>query len=241
MPEFNPTIHCYLRQPNNRGKAALKNYTGQRFNRLLVFSFLGMTDSAKGCRDAHWLCRCDCGKWWTATASNLKRGITQSCGCWNYDKTPYSKTHGMSNTLVHRIWSGIRTRITNSNHHSYPRYGGKGLTLCEGMQSFEDFYAVVGDPPKGKDSIDRWPNNKDGGYWCGRCDECSKNGWPKNVRWADDNEQAANRKSNVWLTHNGETLIIAEWARRLNRDHRIISALLKQCKSNAEALGLSGP
>lgn len=227
MPEFNPSIHAYLRQPNNRSKARLQNLTGQKFNRLLVFGLLGMTDSAKGCRETHWLCHCDCGKWWVTTTTRLKNGQSQSCGCWNRDKTPFSKTHGKSQTLVHRIWSGIRTRTTNPNHHAYPRYGGKNLTLCMGMQTFEGFYAIVGDPPEGKNSIDRWPNNQ-GGYWCGECTECSKNKWPKNVRWADPKDQGANMEKNIWLTHNGETLILSEWARRLEIPHQTISARLKR-------------
>src|SRR6267142_423472 len=126
MPEFNPTIHAYLRQPNNRGKARLENLTGKRFNRLLVFSLLGMTDSTKGCRETCWLCRCDCGKWWVTTTTRLKNGQSQSCGCWNYDKTPFAKTHGKSQTLIYRIWTGIKTRIYNFNHKSSKRYGRAG-------------------------------------------------------------------------------------------------------------------
>lgn len=232
MPEFNPTIHGNLRQPNNRGKANLKTYAGKRFNRLLVYGFLGMQG-----KHPQWLCRCDCGKWWVVAAQRLDNGQSQSCGCWNYDKTPYSKTHGMSKTLIHRIWTGIRNRIYNSNHHSYPRYGGKGLTLCAGLQTFEDFYAFVGEPPDGKDSLDRYPNNN-GGYWCGQCQECQSNQHSKNIRWADDKDQARNRKQNVWLTANGKTMIASDWARELRISTTTIRARLRKGLSDAQALGL---
>lgn len=237
MPEFNPTIHGTLRQPNNRGKALLKSYAGRRFNRLLVLGFLGMSQG----RQAQWLCRCDCGKFWVTTPTRLLNGESQSCGCWNYDKPPASKTHGKAKSFVHRIWCGIRTRINNPKHHSHPRYGGRGLTLCSGMQTFAGFYAVVGEPPKGKDSIDRWPDNANGGYWCGSCDECSKNGWSKNVRWADAKEQSANTKKNVYLTANGETLIMAEWERKLGIDHQTIRSRLSKGWTDAQALGVDLP
>jgi hypothetical protein len=238
MPKFDPIIHCYLRQPTAKGKANLKNLVGRRFNRLWVLSLLGMTDSAKGCRETHWFCRCDCGEWWVTTTTRLKNGQSQSCGCWNYDKTPWSKTHGQSKTFIYRVWTGIKNRIYNTNHHSYPDYGGRDITLCAGLQAYEDFYAFVGDPPKGKKSIDRWPNNESGGYWCGQCDECSKNKWPKNIRWADDMEQGGNRRNNVLLTANGETLILSEWARRLGTSIHLIRARLKRGMTDAQALGL---
>lgn len=212
MPEFNPTIHGNLRQPNNRGKSRLRNFTGQRFNRLLVFGFLGITDSAKGCREAVWLCRCDCGKWWVTTPTRLLNGQSQSCGCWNYDKTPYSKTHGLTGTLVYRIWSGIYTRSFNLNHKSSKRYGQIGLTMCEGIRKFEDFYALMHDPPSDKHSIDRWPDGQ-GGYWCGQCDECKRENHSKNMRWATPLEQAEHMRTNVYLTYNGVTHHLSEWAR----------------------------
>lgn len=212
MPEFNPNIHCYLRKPNNRGKARLENLTGQKFNRLLVYSLLGMTDSIKGCRETHWLCCCDCGKWWTTTTLRLKNGQSQSCGCWNRDKVPYSKTHGKSKTLAYRIWSGIYTRSFNLSHKSSKRYGQIGLIMCQGIRRFEDFYTLMGDPPTKLHSIDRWPDGN-GGYWCGQCHECEANGHSKNMRWATPLEQAEHMRTNVYLTYNGVTHHLSEWAR----------------------------
>lgn len=212
MPEFNPTIHGNLRQPNNRGKARLGNFTGQRFNKLLVFSFLGMADTARGSRQARWLCRCDCGKWWVTTPTRLENGESQSCGCWNYAKTPYSKTHGKAKSLVYRIWSGIYTRSYNLSHKSSKRYGQVGLGMCEGVRKFEDFYALMNDPPSENHSIDRWPDGQ-GGYWCGQCNECKRENYSKNMRWATPLEQAEHMRTNVYLTYNGVTHHLSEWAR----------------------------
>lgn len=207
MPEFNAATHGNLRQPSNRGKAKIVKYTGQRFNRLLVFGFLGLQG-----KEAQWLCRCGCGKWWVVSGNRLRNGQSQSCGCWNYDKTPYSKTHGMTGTLVYRIWSGIYTRSFNLEHKSSKRYGQRGLTMCAGIRKFEDFLALMDEPPTPEHSIDRWPDGK-GGYWCGQCEECKANNRSKNMRWATPLEQAEHMKTNVYLTHNGVTHHLSEWAR----------------------------
>ena len=50
---------------------------GQRFGMLVVVAQAPSTE--KGQR--RWLCQCDCGKQTTVLGSNLKRGMTTSCGC----------------------------------------------------------------------------------------------------------------------------------------------------------------
>ena len=50
---------------------------GVRFGKLIVIAQAPSTD--KGQR--RWLCQCDCGKQTTVLGSNLKKGMTTSCGC----------------------------------------------------------------------------------------------------------------------------------------------------------------
>ena len=54
-----------------------KDLLNQRFGRLLVLS------RAENDRFGHryWLCQCDCGNTKIINGDNLKRGLTQSCGC----------------------------------------------------------------------------------------------------------------------------------------------------------------
>lgn len=63
------------------------NLKGRRFGRLLVVK---MTESERGMM--HWLCRCDCGNLRDVRASNLKAGLTKSCGC--IKRGPKKKTKG---------------------------------------------------------------------------------------------------------------------------------------------------
>lgn len=46
-------------------------------------------------------------------------------------------------------------------HHSYSRYGGRGITVCKRWWKFENFYADMGDRPDGS-QIGRL--NNDVGY-----------------------------------------------------------------------------
>jgi hypothetical protein len=78
-------------------------------------------------------------------------------------------------------------RCYNSKCKSYPRYGGRGITVCpqwltKNGKGFAAFWRYVGDPPaEGDYSLDRIDN--DGHYE------------PGNVRWATRSQQAFNRSS----------------------------------------------
>jgi hypothetical protein len=74
----------------------------------------------------------------------------------------------------------MKQRCLNPNHDSYPRYGGRGIRVCDRwLASFEDFLADMGRKPSDTHSIDRKDN--DGHYDPGNC------------RWATGVEQQANR------------------------------------------------
>ena len=93
-------------------------------------------------------------------------------------------THGMTNTPTHTCWQAMLRRCRNPNHVSYPRYGGRGVRVCDrwqGEHGFQNFLADVGPRPSLKHTIDRFPN-KTGNYE------------PGNVRWATYKEQRANQR-----------------------------------------------
>jgi len=116
-------------------------------------------------------------------------------------------------TSAYHRFLNIRQRCLNPRSQFYRDYGGRGIRICEGWSTFEQFYQDTGQPPAANYSLDRKDNN--GHYSCGHCRQCLENNWPQNWRWATPKEQSNNTRANVRITHQGETLTIREWSQRL--------------------------
>jgi len=109
------------------------------------------------------------------------------------------RTHGMTGSGEYNIWAHIVSRCENVNNHAYADYGGRGIRVCARWRcSFENFLADMGPRPSATHSIDRIDN--DGHYEPGNC------------RWATALVQARNSRRNIFLTHNGVTRCVSEWA-----------------------------
>lgn len=132
-----------------------------------------------------------------------------------YNTKRHGDTRGGRISPEYRIWRGIKTRCLNPSDHSYPGYGGRGITICDRWRdSFEDFLADVGRRPSPKHSIDRI--NNDGSYE------------PGNVRWATPTEQQLNKMNNAVLTLNGVTRCQSEWSALTGVSQVTISARLRR-------------
>lgn len=169
---------------------AFIDLTGQRFGKLVVDQYLGKST---------WQCTCDCGRKSTVNGQRLREG-QKSCGCAIGEANSLRSRHGMYKSRAYNIWQAIRQRCENPNEARFHRYGGRGITVCERWQKFENFYADMGDPPKGT-SIDRIDN--DGDYE------------PSNCRWATPRQQSNNTSTNTHVTHSGKTQTLAQWAAEL--------------------------
>jgi hypothetical protein len=95
-------------------------------------------------------------------------------------------------------------RQVHPNNPRYADWGGRGITVCERWNSFENFLADMGGKPSPEHEIDRIDN--DGPY----CKE--------NCRWATKIEQANNKRDNRPLTLRDRTQTIAQWAREYSID-----------------------
>lgn len=144
-----------------------KDMTGLRFGRLVVVMDAG--SPAKG-GHKRWVCRCDCGNEVVAQSNSLRRGNQKSCGC-------LVRTHNLSRSTTYRSWQMMWQRCTNVLNTNYPRYGAKGISVCDRWRDFENFVADMGERPSGT-SLDRVDGKGD--YEPGNC------------RWATRREQNVN-------------------------------------------------
>jgi len=171
--------------------------TGLRFGRLFVTAYHGMLP---GSHDA-WLCTCDCGQIKIIRGTNLRHSQSISCGCWYKEqRRVIRRTHGMTYTLTYRTWTSMKRRCQNPNTLNYSRYGGRGITVCDRWQKFENFWADMGEQPKGV-TLER--RNNDRSYS------------PENCRWATSLEQARNKRNTLTVLHDGTTLTLRQWADKL--------------------------
>lgn len=113
----------------------------------------------------------------------------------------YNKRHGLYKTKLYRVWHAMKCRCYNPNDKKYPRYGLRGIKVCdEWKNDFVKFnnWANSNGYTEGL-SIDRI--NNDGNYE------------PSNCRWVTIVENSNNTSKNVFITHNGVTRTISEWSR----------------------------
>lgn len=78
------TTSCGCLQKEKISERIFLDETGNRYGRLLVLE--RDNSFSKGVK---WICQCDCGKKKSINANSLRRGLTQSCGC--YKKEQVSK------------------------------------------------------------------------------------------------------------------------------------------------------
>lgn len=171
-----------------------KDITGQKFGKLTAIKRDSITSSARGY--SFWECNCACGNTITCSLRNLSSGNTKSCGCVRGESR---RTHGMSGSREYRIWIHMKSRCYNESDSRFYTHGGRGIKVCDRwLHSFDNFLEDMGLAPSGQHSIERLDNNGD--YR------------PENCTWADFKEQANNKRTNWYITHNGETKTIKQWS-----------------------------
>jgi hypothetical protein len=200
--------------------------TGYQFGRLTV-----LKDATRDGSGRRWLCRCLCGNTKERDAHELRRGLVkdniQSCGCYARDRMrKRNTTHGLASHgdrhPLYSTWLGMLHRCTDSNHHAFHNYGGRGISVCQRWrESFPAFVQDMGERPK-KTELDRI--NNDGNYE------------PSNCRWATHREQARNRRDNVLVEFNGRRICVTQAIEEAGANRDLVWDRLKRGWSFVRAI-----
>jgi hypothetical protein len=121
--------------------------TGQVFGKLTVVEQAGRDKLKK----VLWRCKCECGNGTVVVSGSLVTGNTTSCGC---VLTAAITKHGGWNKSSYNTWRAMIRRCTIPTDKDYPRYGGKGVTVCPAWLDYLNFAVDMGEP-SGDETLDR--------------------------------------------------------------------------------------
>ena len=189
----------------------VKDLIGNKYGRLTVVSLAPRSNSGL----TRWGCVCNCGTEVCVVGADLKRGHTESCGCLKRENQALPKVHGKAGTKGYHVWASIKDRVFNPKCKAYPSYGGRGITMHpEWAKDFVKFEAYMGQKPSPAHTVERIDNSK--GYE------------PGNVKWALPAEQNRNQRSNRYISFNGTTKLLVEWAEDLNMSMSTLHGRLRR-------------
>jgi len=193
---------------------ALDINIGDRFGNLVV---VGKTEPKH--KERTYICKCDCGNEKIATSSSLFYGFATSCGCMKsaHLKEAYLKTHDykpFQNKDIVRLRQNMITRCYRKNSKSYKDYGGRGIIICDEWLNNHDAFekwCMESGWKKGLE-IDRIDN--EGNYT------------PENCRFVTKRDNCNNRRTSRMITAFGETLSMANTARKYDIKYCNLQRLL---------------
>lgn len=145
-----------------------------------------------------WLCQCECGTERLKLLTEIKHGLSKSCGCYNREQSSKKHAeHGKSKDPIYTVWKNMKKRCNYEGSCDYYLYGARGIKVCDRWLTFANFYEDMGDIPFPGAQIDRIDTNGD--YT------------PENCRWTTATQNMRTRRMNHYITYQGETRCITEW------------------------------
>ena len=180
-----------------------RDLTGVTFGRLTV-KFKGRVVTYSKCKVQYWVCECSCGGLKEIADQSLLNGHTRSCGCLIKDGWG-NKVHAHP---LYATWSSMRSRCMCEKNPSFPRYGGRGITVCAEWDSFEQFVEDMGDRPSSEHSIERLDNNGPYAPW--------------NCVWASKSAQANNRRNTIRVLVNGAQKTLMQLSADLGTTYMVL-------------------
>lgn len=178
---------------------------GKTYNYLTVTGCVGR----KG-QYVHWACTCVCGNTCEVPGTLLCGGKRRrvSCGCMKG-----AVRHRMSYHTVYHAWQAMRYRCHYEGHASYAYYGGRGITVCERWQVFENF---------AEDMLPTWEK----GLTLERIDN-SKGYYLENCRWATRGDQMRNTRRNIMVDTPDGRMCVRDAERRFGITEETILRRIK--------------
>lgn len=122
-------------------------------------------------------------------------------------------TEAQTLKAMRRAWGMTKQRCFNPKQRDYPRYGGRGITVCERWMNFDLFLEDMGLRPEGH-TLEREKN--DVGYQPGNC------------IWADRKTQCRNRDLTMKIEVGGVLKTVAEWSEATGIGYHTIKARLRR-------------
>ena len=178
LAEITGPLRNLLRRAFRQGASMI----GQTFARLTVISEAGRQNQKR-----LWLCACECGRSTAVVTGALRNGATKSCGCLKRER---STIHGQYRTRTYRIWQAMLNRCLRPSHHSYARYGGRGVKVCP---TWTDYRAS-------------WPT------WVSAQADCLST--ERTITAITNRETAAGRRAPLRMTRNTRRRVDYEYAGR---------------------------
>ena len=183
----------------------VKSRVGERFNKLTITGVAEPYITPKGISCARWECICDCGEVISVRFSALTSGNTKSCGCIRRGSSkPGNIVHGYRDHPLWPVYYSMIRRCVDPKDSSYPKYGGRGITVCDRKKNnkkegFPNFLEDMGERPD-RFNLDRIDPEQ------GYC--------PENCRWVDKSVSSFNTRKKSTNT-SGRTGV--KWNKKLNK------------------------
>ena len=210
--------HEFIDKAHDNGDRVYKyeaDLKGMKFGKLTAIEIVGERN-----KRPIWKCLCECGNYIEKPSPYLVYGKNQSCGCGRYGKKKEKDTFVKKHKRLHNVWWGMKQRCNSASHTAFKYYGGKGIKVCEEWLDFENFckWAMEnGYNPtakKGECTLDRIDVNGD---YC-----------PQNCRWVGMKTQGNNKTDNHWITMDGETKTLQQWAEEYGKTGKRVSTRISR-------------
>lgn len=187
---------------------------GKRFGRWLILEN-AKSEHYRGRELKKVLAECECGTKRIVDVRILKRGTSKSCGCLNREVLT---KHGISMEKIYNVYRSMLQRCKDNNHWLYPRYGGRGITVCHEWDGYPiEFktWALENGYSEGL-TIDRIDNDK------GYC--------PENCRFVTIKQNMNNKSNTIFLNIDGERITLRDAAEKYKIHWSVISQRVKKLK-----------